>query len=164
MPSSSFAFGHGYENIGLEKFFGSVKASGSDADDCIGLFVNADRFADDFGIGVEQAFPCGPGNDGGFGCAGVSVIGALEKTSKERAYAENFKVLAADFVTPNLARGAVGFQAEAADRISGNGGKNGIHVAHIANFGIGKKDAAILVGGLEGHHAFGVRNVDGAQH
>ena len=150
--------GHGDEEVGLGNFFGAVEAFGGDADDGVGMFVDADGFADDVRVGGEITFPGGEGEDGGFRGAWMIVIGAIEEAAEEGLDADDFEVLPADFGAPDGAGDAVGFEAKVLDFEGGDGGEGGVGVADVAHFRVGNHRASVL--GLKGHDTLGVRDIE----
>ena len=50
----------GDKDVGIGDFFGAVKAFGRDADDGVGLLVEANGFSDDVGVGGKIIFPGRP--------------------------------------------------------------------------------------------------------
>src|SRR5258708_4306073 len=85
------------------------------------------------------------------------IIGARQETAEQRLDADNFKVLTADFITPDEVGGAVGIEPEIHDAVSGDGGEDGLAVTNITELHV--REVCLIPARLKGHDFAGLGNV-----
>src|SRR5882757_1785526 len=84
------------------------------------------------------------------------IIGAREKTAKQRLDADNFKVLTTDLITPDGVGDAIGIEPEIHDAVGGDGGADGLAVTNITELQV--REVCLIRARRQGHDFAGVGN------